>query len=97
MSIKKPVPLVSGANQKLCPVCGKRSYSAAGTHPQCAQRRADEQRKEKMVAEKKKEAAEPPKKSPQQQRSWKKKCPNCDAEVHVRKKSCDCGHNFFGR
>jgi hypothetical protein len=97
MSDKKPVPVTAArASEKLCPVCGKRSYSAAGTHPQCAQRQADTARKEKMAAEK---AAEekPAKKAPRQQRSWKKKCPKCDSEVHVRKKVCTCGHNFFGR
>jgi hypothetical protein len=35
---KKPTPLltpiVAGV---ICPHCGKRSYSAAGVHPQCSQ------------------------------------------------------------
>jgi hypothetical protein len=96
MSEKRPVPVLAGASQKLCPVCGKRSYSAAGTHPQCAQRQADAVRKEKIAAEKAVEV-KATKKAPRQQRSWKKKCPKCDAEVHVRKKVCTCGHNFFGR
>jgi hypothetical protein len=96
MSEKKPVPIMAGTGHNMCPVCGKRSYSAAGTHPQCAQNQADAVRKQKLAAEK---AAEkkPPAKTSRQQRSWKKKCPKCDAEVHVRKKICDCGHNFFGR
>jgi hypothetical protein len=101
MSEKKPVPVMAGAGPRLCPVCGKRSYSAAGTHPQCAQRQADAARRATMAAEKaaednvaKLKALE---KAPRQQRSWKKKCPRCDAEVHIRKKVCTCGHNFFGR
>ena len=95
MSVKKPVPATAGASHKVCPVCGERSYSAAGTHPQCAERQAEAVRKELMEAEK---AAEekPPAKASRQQRSWKKKCPKCDAEVHIRKKVCTCGHNFFG-
>lgn len=96
MSDKKPVPVMVGPSHRLCPVCGKRSYSAAGTHPQCAQRQSDTERKEKIAAVKTAEE-KLPKRPPQQQRSWKKKCPKCDAEVHVRKKVCLCGHNFFGR
>jgi hypothetical protein len=96
MSFKKPVPVMASAGQNLCPVCGKRSYSAAGTHPQCALRQADAARKEQIAAEKAAEEKPPPK-ARRQQNSWKKKCPNCDAEVHVRKKICTCGHNFFGR
>jgi hypothetical protein len=38
---KKPAPLLApplpGA---ICPHCGKRSYSAAGVHPQCSQSHA---------------------------------------------------------
>lgn len=96
MSEKKSVPIAASASHNLCPVCGKRSYSAAGTHPQCAQRQADAARKESLAAEKKAEE-KLPKKAPRQQRSWKKKCPKCSSEVHVRKKICDCGHNFFGK
>jgi hypothetical protein len=96
MSEKKPVPVMADAGQKLCPVCGKRSYSAAGTHPQCAQIQAEALRKERLAAEKAVEE-KTAKKAPRQRRSWKKKCPECDAEVHIRKKVCDCGHNFFGR
>lgn len=96
MSVKKPVPVSAGTGHNLCPVCGKRSYSAAGTHPQCAQRRAEAVRREEMAAEKTAEEP-PPAKAPRQQRSWKKKCPKCDAELHIRKKICSCGHNFFGR
>jgi hypothetical protein len=96
MSEKKPVPIMAGGNQKMCPVCGKRSYSASGTHPQCAQNQAEAERKKIMAAEKSVEE-KPAKKEPGQKRSWKKRCPKCDAEVHVRKKVCDCGHNFVGK
>lgn len=101
MSEKNRVPVMVGASPKMCPVCGKRAYSAAGTHPQCAQRQADAARKDKMAeekaAEEKAARQKGSEKAPRQQRSWKKKCPKCDAEVHVRKKVCTCGHNFFGK
>jgi hypothetical protein len=96
MSVKKPVPTMAGTSQNLCPVCGKRSYSAAGTHPQCALQQADAARK-KLIAAEKATAEKPPAKAARQQNSWRKKCPKCDAEVHVRKKVCACSHNFFGR
>jgi hypothetical protein len=95
MSAKKPVPVIAGGGQNLCPVCGKRSYSNAGTHPQCAQRRAEAVRKQKMAAEDK--AGAPVAKAPRQPRSWNKQCPKCHAQVHVRKKMCACGHSFLGR
>jgi hypothetical protein len=53
-------------------------------------------RKKKLAAEKA-VAEKLAVKAPRQQKSWKKKCPKCDAEVHVRKKKCECGHNFGGR
>ena len=96
MSIKKPVPVIADENYNLCPVCGKRSYSAAGMHPQCAQSQAEMVQKEKMAAEKTVEEKLSVK-APRQQLSWKKKCPKCDADVHIRKKICSCGHNFSGR
>ncbi len=97
MSVKKPVPVIAEESNNLCPVCGKRSYSAAGTHPQCAQRQAEAVQKEKLAAEKTAEE-KPPAKASRQQRSWKKKKGSkCDAEVHIRKRICPCGHDFYGR
>jgi len=96
MSERKPFPVIAGGNQNLCPVCGERSYSAAGMHPQCGQQQADAARKKEIAAEKTAEENSP-EEAPSLQRSWKKKCPKCDAELHVRKKICSCGHNFFGR
>lgn len=87
---QKPVPENPKAKQKLCPVCGEPSYSAAGIHPQCATVQADEPRKERLKAEKKAEAE---KKSHQfsQKPSWSKKCPSCGADIHVKKRFCICG------
>jgi hypothetical protein len=42
-SIRKPKPeqIYFPRIQKLCPVCGKPSYSLSGEHPQCAIARSD--------------------------------------------------------
>jgi hypothetical protein len=37
---------------QICAVCGKRSYSLNGIHPQCAVKQADEPRQLKLAAEK---------------------------------------------
>ena len=90
MSEKKPTPWISSPSGKVCPVCGTRTYSQGGIHPQYAVYQADATRAEKLKAERKRQgdAAKPS--------SWtKKKCPKCGSEVHVRRKVCDCGHVFF--
>jgi rRNA maturation protein Nop10 len=95
MRHKKPTPILGEHNRKTCPVCGERSYSADGIHPQCAVRLADASREEKLKAKKKADAerSSTAKKPPQ---TWsQKKCPKCGAEVHVRKKRCECGFEFF--
>lgn len=80
---------VSQPRGKDCPVCGKRTYSQGGIHPQCAVSQADSARAEKLKAKRKREANTP------KQSSWtKKKCPKCGAESHVRRKQCDCGYTF---
>ena len=76
MSVRKSVPVTTGASHNLCPVCGKRSYSAAGTHPQCAQRQAEAVRKEKMAAEKKAEEMTPPDSPMANEVSWAKEWMN---------------------
>jgi hypothetical protein len=95
MSEKKPTPIFSEVDKKICPVCGKRTYSAGGIHPQCAVLQADEPRRERLKAKKKAESKKKPaeRKLPQ---TWsQKRCPKCGVEVHVRKKQCDCGFEFF--
>ena len=95
MRYKKPTPILGERNRKLCPVCGKRSYSAGGIHPQCAAQQADAPREQQLKAKKKTEAKKKTvaKKLPQ---TWnQKKCPECGVEVHVRKKKFDCGFDFF--
>ena len=75
------------SSKKICPVCGKRSYSRGGIHPQCAVRRANATRAKKIKAAPRSTAKSSP---------WspKKMCPKCRTELHVRRKECDCGHDF---
>jgi hypothetical protein len=93
---KKPVPLllVHATTPRLCPVCGAPSYSREGIHPQCAERRADAPRMERVKADR--ETAE---QSTQATSSpdfsyWHKRCPRCQAQLHVRKLMCSCGYRF---
>jgi hypothetical protein len=58
MSEKKPTPIVVEPNSKSCPVCGKRSYSREGVHPQCAVMQADAPRKMRLAEMKKAKAKE---------------------------------------
>jgi hypothetical protein len=85
---KRPTPLIAEPGKKICPVCGKPSYSPAGVHPQCAVRQADAARQEQRKAGNQSTVKRP------QRGSWQKKCPKCGAEIHVRKKMCDCGYGF---
>ena len=90
MSEKKPTPLISQPSGKVCPVCGKRTYSLGGIHPQCAVLQADAARADKIKAERKRQASEA------KHSTWRnKKCPKCKKESHVRCKECSCGHVFF--
>ena len=91
MKDEKPAPAAQVSGGKICPVCGKSSYSRDGIHPQCAIEQADLPRQKKLAAEKKKKAKT--KKKPKQ-KSWNKKCPKCHVELHVRRKVCSCGHDF---
>jgi hypothetical protein len=91
---KKPAPINTVVSKRLCPVCGEPSYSASGIHPQCATVQADAPRSQRLRDEKKAEAEKKAKQPSGQRRSSFKKCPKCRAEVHVRRKQCDCGHDF---
>jgi hypothetical protein len=49
---RKPEPLiVDRVAGRICAVCGKRSYSASGIHPQCAVKQADEPRQLQLAEE----------------------------------------------
>ena len=58
MSESKPTPIIAEPSNRVCPVCGKTSYSKDGIHPQCAVALADEPRKLRLAAEKKAKALE---------------------------------------
>ena len=93
---KKPTPILDEHNGKACPVCGKRSYSAGGIHPQCAVQQADEPRAQQLKEKKKTEALKKKSVAAKLPQTWsKKKCPKCGVEVHVRKRLCVCGFAFF--
>ena len=76
-----------------CPVCGKKSYSSNGIHPQCAMLQADSARTEKLKAERKLKAGKI-EAAPKPTTWTKKKCRVCGKESHVRTKTCGCGHAF---
>lgn len=93
MSILKPVPVLPQPINKICPVCGKASYSRDGIHPQCSLNHADAVRYA-QVREKRK--AEPKVEKPKAS-TFTKRCPMCDTRMHVRVGRCACGHDFTGR
>lgn len=87
MSEKKPIVFGASRARGNCPVCGKPSYSATGTHPQCAVARADA-----LTREDRKKAAT--NLSKVKKKSWSKACPKCKREIPARRGVCDCGHDF---
>ena len=92
MSKEQPVLIVPQRPKILCPVCGTPTYSAGGIHPQCAVHQADDSR----MARLKTERAEAPKEKKPARNVWKKRCPKCGNEAHVRLGTCKCGHSFRG-
>jgi len=91
MSNKKPQPLMDRQIHQRCPVCGQVSYSVNGIHPQCSARKADSERMERVKIKQQQSATV---QSDGTLKPWQKTCPNCKYAIHVRKKQCDCGHNF---
>jgi hypothetical protein len=88
---RKPQPLFTPKQRKHCPVCGQAVYSAVDIHPQCAVVRADAKR---MKGVKPKAKSATPAARDADTKPWQKTCPKCRMPLHVRKKTCDCGHNF---
>lgn len=86
---RKPTPLYLPVQRAVCPVCGTNSYSAAGIHPQCAMAVADRLRTERIKA-----AAPLPVEAVKAPRWTRKPCPRCQADQHVRRRSCECGYVF---
>jgi predicted RNA-binding Zn-ribbon protein involved in translation (DUF1610 family) len=90
MSKEEPMVIVPQRPKILCPVCGAPTYSAGGIHPQCAVSQADGIR----VARLKKQRAEATQEPKPAKNVWKKRCPKCGNESHVRLGVCKCGHSF---
>ena len=88
MSNSKPALIPTVLPRGMCPVCGKPSYSATGTHPQCSVARADAiSRAARKVAGTDVDKTLPKK-------AWSKLCPKCKHQVPARRFVCDCGHSF---
>lgn len=51
MKSDKPRHVTNPPSRRLCPVCGKPSYSPSGIHPQCACRRMDDAERERLRRE----------------------------------------------
>ena len=94
MSEKKPTPVVVATSSKECPVCGQRSYSPGGIHPQCAMAQADAPRKTLLAAQKKAAAQLKVKTDNSKLALWEKLCPQCGSRLPARKSACGCGHRF---
>lgn len=94
MQHKKPVPIGTQSRRPLCPVCGQTSYSREGIHPQCAVKQADDKRLERI---KERDGPDDSAQSTVASRAWQKICPECKASLHVRRKACDCGHEFAAK
>ncbi|MHB0957144.1 MAG: hypothetical protein ACYC6N_08530 [Pirellulaceae bacterium] len=97
MSEKKPTPVVVAAKGKACPVCGQRSYSWGGIHPQCAMVLADAPRRMCLAAERKAAAQSKAQIETPKSRLWEKTCPDCGSQVPARRSVCECGHAFSGK
>jgi len=90
MNKEEPILIVPQRPKVRCPVCGTPTYSAGGIHPQCAVNQADGVR----IAKLKTQRAEEPKEKRPPRNVWKKRCPKCGNEAHVRLGVCKCGHSF---
>jgi hypothetical protein len=93
MQHKKPIPLVARSRRPACPVCGQTSYSREGIHPQCAVKQADDKRLER-IRERNRTESDSDTQPSVATGTWQKICPECKASLHVRRKACDCGHEF---
>jgi endogenous inhibitor of DNA gyrase (YacG/DUF329 family) len=95
MCAKQSTAVLRASGPKVCPICGKPSYSSGGVHPQCSQRQADEKIGERLKAARKADAdAGKTKPKPAAGKIWQKSCPECHAQVHVRQARCACGFTF---
>jgi len=93
---KKPIPLHlrDASPRHLCPVCGTVSYSRQGIHPQCAKEQADAPRKERVKRNKKADGSNGKAATSLALGLCHKRCPRCQAQLHIRKMTCGCGYQF---
>ena len=94
MTGKKLAPAMSELNARKCPVCGQRSYSWGGIHPQCAMALADAPRKLCLAAQKKAAVQMKAMTRNATRALWEKMCPRCGARLPARESVCACGHRF---
>jgi hypothetical protein len=90
MSAKKPRPHRELGPGRVCPVCGKASYSVTGIHPQCAMAR--EAAAQHALT---KSATAVAVDKPPASRSWWKQCPRCRRKLAPRRAVCDCGYSLL--
>ncbi|MEQ9409075.1 MAG: hypothetical protein RIK87_15170 [Fuerstiella sp.] len=107
MSNKKPIPLFETAPRSNCPVCGETSYSAAGIHPQCAVRRADQERMQRRTFNVVDDVVDNADDNAVDDATDEltrptgsvspaaAHCPKCDAAQFGPWKCCSCGYVFF--
>ncbi len=88
MGISKPGGLNIEPNRKLCPICGKASYSSSGTHPQCEVAKSDTAFRAALKA--RIAAGE----VPAVRHPWTTRCPRCGLSQPSRRFACDCGYSF---
>jgi len=91
--MKKPEPLLPADKHDVCPVCGEKSYSQAGVHPQCSVKLADEKRMEGIKREQKNVKSRKP--AEEKPKPWQRVCPRCKSLQHVRKRVCGCGYELI--
>lgn len=99
MQHKKPVPMIEEGSKprRVCPVCGSVSYSRQGVHPQCAREQADAARMTLVKQARAAAQASAPTASLRDRSPWLRECPRCHAQMHIRKATCQCGHQFGRR
>jgi hypothetical protein len=71
-----------------------RTGSVGGIHPQYAEELADSPRVERLKARKKVEKPKGKVANANALNAWHKRCPKCRTQVHIRKLTCGCGHQF---
>jgi len=88
------LPLASERAPRLCPVCGKPTYSREGIHPQCAEQQTDRERMTLLHSLEEIRSETHRRANPVRLKPFHRRCPNCSAELHSRKAQCACGQRI---